>query len=102
MAKPKYTHEELKALVLSDPDNKKGYDDLEYEFALFGAMLKARLKAGKTQSDIAKELHTTTSAVSRLENAGGKNRYSPTIATLSKYAKALNCDLRIQFVPHKT
>ncbi len=48
---------------------------------------------------IAKNLHTTTSAISRLENSGGKKRHSPTIETLRKYAKALNCSLRIQFVP---
>jgi len=97
----KYTHEELKQIMLSNPETKKGYDDLEEEFALFGEMLKARLKAGKTQDEIAKKLHTTTSAISRLENSGGKNRHSPTMATLRKYAKALGCDLRVQFVPHK-
>jgi|SRR6185437_717549 len=97
----KYTHEELKQKILSDPKIKKGYDELEEEFALFGEMLKARLKAGKTQEDIAKNLHTTTSAISRLENSGGKKRHSPTIETLRKYARALDCSLRIQFVPHK-
>jgi DNA-binding XRE family transcriptional regulator len=96
----KYTHAELKQKILSDPETKKGYDALEEEFALFGEMLKARLKAGKTQEEIAKNLHTTTSAISRLENSGGKKRHSPTIETLRKYARALNCSLRIEFVPY--
>lgn len=95
----KYTHEELKQLILSNPDTKKGYDDLEEEFALFGEMLKARLAAGKTQNDIAKALHTTTSAISRLENSGGKKNHSPTLETLRKYANALGCSLKVEFVP---
>lgn len=97
----KYTHNELKQIMLSNPETKKGYDNLEEEFTLFEEMLKARLKAGKTQEEIAKSLNTTTSTISRLENSGGKKQHSPTIETLRKYAKALNCDLRIQFVPHK-
>jgi transcriptional regulator with XRE-family HTH domain len=96
----KYTHEELKQLILSNPDTKNGYDELEEEFALFGEMLKARLNAGKTQEDIARSLHTTTSAISRLENSGGKQHHSPTIATLRKYAQALGCELRVQFIPN--
>ena len=100
MAKPKYTHEELKQLMLSNNETKKGYDALEEEFALFGEMLNARLKAGKTQEDIARSLHTTTSAISRLENSGGKQRHSPTLATLRKYAEALGCELRVQLIPH--
>jgi transcriptional regulator with XRE-family HTH domain len=97
----RYTHEEIVEKLLSDPENKKEYEALEEEFYLFGEMLKARLNAGKTQDDVAEALHTTKSAVSRLENSGGKKRHSPTIETLRKYAKALNCQLRVQFVPLK-
>ncbi len=98
----KYTHDELKQIMLSDPITKNGYDELEEEFALFNKMLKARISAGKTQEDVAKSLNTTTSVISRLENSGGKKCHSPTLQTLRKYAKALNCDLKIQFIPHKS
>ena len=98
----KYTHEELKQLMLSNPETKKGYDNLEEEFTFFGEMLRARLNAGKTQEDIARSLHTTTSVISRLENSGGKKHHSPTIATLRKYAEALGCHLRVQFIPHSS
>ena len=96
----KYTHEELKQIMLSNPETKTGYDNLEEEFALFGEMLKARLKAGKTQDDVAKALHTTTSVISRLENSGGKKKHSPTLETLRKYASALGCNLKVKFIPH--
>ena len=96
----KYTHEELKQIMLRNPETKTGYDNLEEEFALFGEMLKARLKAGKTQDDVAKALHTTTSVISRLENSGGKKKHSPTLETLRKYASALGCNLKVEFIPH--
>ena len=97
--KPKYTHEELVKKMLEDPETKQEYDKLELEFKLFKEMLKARLKAGKTQEDIAKAMHTTKAAISRLEHAGGKNLHSPSIATLRKYAEAVNCNLEIKFSP---
>ena len=97
----RHTHNQIIEKLLSDPETKKEYDALEEEFALFGEMLKARLNAGKTQDDVAEALHTTKSAVCRLENSGGKKRHSPTIETLRKYARALDCQLRVQFVPLK-
>jgi transcriptional regulator with XRE-family HTH domain len=44
-------------------------------------------------------MHTTKAAVSRLEHGGGKKSHSPSIATLRKYAKAVNCNLEIRFLP---
>ncbi|MFN7094550.1 MAG: multiprotein-bridging factor 1 family protein [Burkholderiales bacterium] len=97
----RYTHEQLVKKLLSDPDNKKEYDNLEAEFALAREMISARLKAGKTQEELAHELHTTKSVISRLENAGGAKRHSPTLETLRKYAEALGCKLQVQLVPLK-
>lgn len=94
----RYTHEELKAIALSKPGVKAEYDNLSEEFRLFKEMLKARIRAGKTQEDIAKSLHTTVSAISRLENGGGKNRHSPSLGTLRKYAQAINCDIQVRFI----
>ncbi len=97
MAKTKYTHEEMINKMLSDPETKKAYDELEPEFA----MLHARLNAGKTQEDVAKLMHTTKSVVSRLENGGGKKGHSPSIDTLRRYAEALGLELKILLVPHR-
>lgn len=91
------THEELKAKALSDPEVKAEYDRLAPEFAL----LRARLEAGKTQDEIAHLMHTTKSAISRLENGGGKSKHSPSVETLRRYAAAVGYDLVIQLVPHK-
>lgn|SRR3990167_138455 len=98
----KRTHEQLKKLALKKPSVKKAYDSLKDEFALLEIMLNARLKAGKTQRDVAKVMKTTTSVVGRLETGGGKYKHSPTIETLRNYARAVNCDLEIKLVHTKS
>ena len=95
MAKSKYTYEQLKATALSDPATKQAYDEMECEFDL----LKARIHAGKTQDEVAEIMHTSKSAVSRLENNGGKNKHSPNLETLKRYAAAVGYELKIQLVP---
>jgi transcriptional regulator with XRE-family HTH domain len=94
----RHTHEQLKKAALSRTGVRKEYDSLQEEFSLFEEMLKARLKAGKTQNDVARKMKTTTSMVGRLETGGGKLKHSPTIETLRKYAHAVNCHLQILFI----
>jgi len=95
---PKNTHEQLKKTALSRTGVKKEYDALSEEFNLLKIMLNARLKAGKTQNDVARVMKTTTSVVGRLETGGGMHKHSPTIESLRRYAKAVNCDLEVKFV----
>lgn len=94
----KLTHEQLKKSALKREDVKKAYDALEEEFSLLEEMVKARLAAGKTQDQVAKAMKTTTSTIGRLETGGGKHHHSPTLETLRKYARALNCSLKIKLV----
>lgn len=98
---PRKTHEDLVKAALSKPAVKKAYDELEEEFALLKEAVRIRSQIGKTQEEVAKAMGTTTSVVGRLETGGGK-RHSPTLATLRRYAKALNCDLQLRFIPHRT
>ena len=74
----------------------KAYNDLEEEYILVREMLSARSKSGLTQEAVAELMGTTKSAVSRLESAG---KHAPSLTTLKKYAQAVGCDLKIQFVP---
>lgn len=97
----KISHEKLKKTALRRPGVKKEYDALEEEFGLFEEMIKARLKSGKTQEDVAKAMKTSTSVVGRLETGGGVRRHSPTLDTLRKYAKAIGCDLQIKLISNK-
>jgi DNA-binding XRE family transcriptional regulator len=93
------THEELVKKALSKPSVKQAYDNLGEEFALLREIVKIRYELGKTQEEVARNMGTTTSVVGRLETGGGKS-HSPTLATLRKYAQALDCDLQLHFVPH--
>ena len=96
---PKRSHEELMKVALARPEVKEEYDALEEEFSILNELLAARMRAGKTQAEVAKAMKTTTSVVGRLESSGGKQKHSPTITTLQKYAHALGCVLKVKLVP---
>ena len=93
------THDEMVADWMKDPKFKAEYDALEEDFALFDAVLKARKRAGLTQAEIAARMGTKAPAVARIEAGGGSKHHSPSIATLRRYAEAVGCKLKIEFVP---
>ena len=93
------THDKMIEKMLSDPEVKAAYDSMEDEFALFDEFLKARKRAGLTQAEIAARMGTKAPAVARIEAGGGSKRHSPSVATLRRYAEAVGCKLKIEFVP---
>jgi len=82
-----------------DSTFREEYDALEEQFALFDTLLKARYEAGLTQADVAERMGTKTSAIARLEAGGGRQKHSPSLATLRKYAAAVGCRIEIKLVP---
>ena len=92
------THNQMVKEWMLDPEFKKQYDALEDDFAIFDELLKARQKAGLTQAEVAERMGTKTPSIARLEAGGGSQKHSPSIATLRKYAKAINCHLKIKLV----
>lgn len=74
---------------------REAYNALESEYALAHEMLSARTRAGLTQEAVADRMGTTKSAVSRLE---GARKHAPSIASLKKYADAVGCTLKIEFI----
>lgn len=87
------TLKELKARSFKNPKVKAAYDQLEDECALAAALIDARGKAKLTQSELARRMGTTQSAIARLESG----RTVPSGATLLKFAKAVRRTLRVQF-----
>ena len=75
---------------------REAYAALEAEYALAHEMLSARTRAGLTQEVVADRMGTTKSAVSRLEGAG---KHAPSLASLKRYADAVGCTLKIEFIP---
>ena len=59
--------------------------------------MKARSRAGLSQSELARRMKTTQSTVARLESGRGK----PSTSTLQRFAKATGHRLKISFEPLK-
>ena len=66
------TLEEHIAEQMKDPAFKKAWHDLDTEFELLESMIKAREKAGLSQTELAKKIGTKQPALSRLERGGFK------------------------------
>ena len=93
------THEELKAIALSNPAVRTEYERIEREeMPMLDAILKARREAGMTQADVAERMGTKAPAVARLESALISGKHSPSLATLRKYAAAMGKRLEVRFV----
>lgn len=86
------SNKELHKRLLRKPGFKKAYDDLELEFALVNALIRARTKQGFTQAQLAKKIGTKQSAIARFE-AGKAN---PTLAFVQRLSDALNLQLHVR------
>jgi DNA-binding XRE family transcriptional regulator len=74
-----------------NPSFRKGLEK-ERRNQRIGMLIKElRLEKGMTQDDLARQIHTTKSAISRLEN----HARSITLATLEKVARALDKEIHI-------
>jgi DNA-binding XRE family transcriptional regulator len=74
--------EKLKARLLANPKVKAEYDAPEFEIA--AELLRARLRAGLSQAELATRMGTSQSTIARLENG----HTLPSTKTLLRYAKA--------------
>lgn len=93
------THEELKAIALSDPAVREEYERIEREeMPMLDAILNARRESGMTQAEVAERMGTKAPAVARLESALISGKHSPSLATLRKYAAAMGKRLEVRFV----
>jgi ribosome-binding protein aMBF1 (putative translation factor) len=80
--------------VKKDPAFWKDYDK-RFETFKLGILLKqARIEAGMTQEQIAQQLQTTKSVISRMENHATDIRLS----TLEKFAKAVGRHIHVALV----
>ena len=80
--------------MAKDPEFWKNYDE-KFETFKLGVLLKqARVDAGMTQEQIANELNTTKSVISRMENHATDIRLS----TLEKFAKVVGRHIHVALV----
>ena len=91
------THKQLRAVAMARADVKAEFEKTADEYALLDEFLKARAAQGLTQAQVAEKIGTTQSAVARMES--GKGKHSPSVATLTKYADALECRMEVRLIP---
>jgi transcriptional regulator with XRE-family HTH domain len=93
------THDQMVKKMQKRPAVRAAHAAQAEEFALLDELLRARLRAGLTQAEVAKRMGTMPPAIARLEAGGGREGHSPSVATLRKYARAVGCALEIRLRP---
>ena len=81
----------FKEKLLKNKRVKRAYDELGPEFQVAALLIKRRLQKRITQKELAKQLGTKQSAISRFESG----TYNPSIEFLYKMAEALDARIRI-------
>lgn len=84
------THKEK---LLKNPKVKKEYEKLGPEFHLAQSLIKARMKKGWTQAELARRVGMHQPNIARLEG-GNYDRVS--LPTLKKVARALGAEIEIK------
>jgi len=87
------TLKEYIAEQMKDPEFKKAWEDLDPEFQVLKAMIKAREKTGISQAELARRVGTKQSVISRLEHGALSKA---TLETIKKMADALDMRLEIK------
>jgi ribosome-binding protein aMBF1 (putative translation factor) len=82
----------FKARLLADPRVKAEYDALAPEFEIAAELLRARLRAGLSQAQLAAKMGTSQSTIARLESG----ERLPSTKTLLRYAGATGSKFRIR------
>lgn len=84
--------EEFKATLLADPEVKAEYDALAPEFEISAELLRARVRAGLSQSELAARMGTSQSTIARLESG----QTLPSTKTLLRFAEATGSKVKVR------
>ena len=84
--------EEFKARSLANPKVKAEYDALAPEFEISLELVKARLRAGLSQAQLAARMRTSQSTITRLESG----QTLPSTKTLLRFAKATGSKVKVR------
>ena len=96
MARP--TSRAFESEALKRKSVKQTYDELTPGYEVRKKLIALRQKAGLTQKQVAKKLHTSKSNISRLLESVESN-ISPRLSTITDYAAAIGYKLEIDFFP---
>lgn len=85
---------DYKKKMLRKPGFQKALRESSLEYEIACSLIEARHKKKISQATLAKKLNTRQSVISRVENMGT----TPSLSFLRRLAKALDMELKIQFV----
>lgn len=83
---------EIKEELLCDPETKKAYDELEFEFEIIKAIIRVRAQKNLTQRGLARKIGVAQSALARFESG----RTNPTLSFLKKVTHGLGLKLTVK------
>ncbi len=86
--------EKLKARLLANPKVKAEYVAHAPEFEIAAELVKARLRAGLSQSELADRMGTSQSTIARLESG----QTLPSTKTLLRFAKATGSKFHVRLL----
>lgn len=84
---------EHKKDLLKNPKFREALKEIELEYQIARAIIKARIDKGLTQGELASKLFTKQSVISRVENA----KTTPSLSFLKRLASVLNVTLQVHF-----
>ncbi len=84
--------EKIEAQLLANPKVKAEYDALAPEFEISAELLRARLRAGLSQAELAVRMGTSQSAIARLESG----QTLPSTKTLLRFAEATRSRIQVR------
>ncbi|EMS80488.1 helix-turn-helix domain-containing protein [Desulfotignum phosphitoxidans] len=87
----KSIEEKHREMLVGDPEYAQAFAGMEEEFQLARELIRARIKSGLTQKQLAEKMGTTQSSVARLESGSSL----PSLRSLKRYAYATGSKMRI-------
>lgn len=88
--------QDFKKEQMKKPEFKKEYDSLETEFKIKQALIDLRKTNNLSQKELSELTGIAQGDISKLENGKG----NPTLEILNRIAKAMNAEVKIEFVRH--
>ncbi len=78
-------------MLKNDPEYAGAYAEMKDEFQFAGELIRARIRAGLTQQQVAEKMGTRQSTVARLESGSAM----PSLRSLQRYAHATGSKVKI-------
>jgi len=88
-----YTFQDDLKRRLKNPQFKKAWQESETEYLIACQIIEKRLAKKYSQRDLAKKIHTSQAAISRVESMNG----NPSLSFLKKIASALGKKVVVSF-----